>query len=192
MVKADQSEATMKLTAPSRAPALPLTDSTGRPIQVGTGSRMLLAFFRDTACPFCNLRVYQLTQRYPDLSASGLEIVAVFASTPEEVEHFVSQRPRPFRVAADPANDAYRLYGIRHSFPGKLRAVFARMGMWLAGMRAAGWRQSLRGLAGLNTNNVMPADFLIDGQGRIVEAYYGEDAGDHIPFERIERFLARA
>jgi hypothetical protein len=37
----------------------------------------------------------------------------------------------------------------------------------------------------------MPADFLIDEEGRIVEAYYGSDAGDRIPMERIELFLAR-
>ena len=37
----------------------------------------------------------------------------------------------------------------------------------------------------------MPADFLIDEHGRIIEAYYGSDAGDRIPFERIELFLAR-
>ena len=27
--------------------------------------------------------------------------------------------------------------------------------------------------------------------GNIVEAYYGSDAGDHIPFERVELFVAR-
>ena len=32
----------------------------------------------------------------------------------------------------------------------------------------------------------MPADFLIDEQGTVVETYYGEDIGDHIPMERIE------
>jgi hypothetical protein len=37
----------------------------------------------------------------------------------------------------------------------------------------------------------MPADFLIDEQGNLVEAYYGGDAGDRIPFERVELFLAR-
>jgi hypothetical protein len=37
----------------------------------------------------------------------------------------------------------------------------------------------------------MPADFLIDEHGNIVEAYYGGDAGDHLAFERIELFLAR-
>ena len=47
------------------------------------------------------------------------------------------------------------------------------------------------GLAGLNTNNLMPADFLIDEDGRIVETYYGGDAGDRIPLERVELFLAR-
>ncbi|MGA8258930.1 MAG: hypothetical protein WB783_01835 [Arenicellales bacterium] len=47
------------------------------------------------------------------------------------------------------------------------------------------------GVAGLNTNNLMPADFLIDEKGRIVDAYYGDDAGDRIPFDRIETFLAR-
>jgi peroxiredoxin len=47
------------------------------------------------------------------------------------------------------------------------------------------------GLAGFNTNNLMPADFLIDEEGRIVETYYGSDAGDRIPLERVELFLAR-
>ena len=35
----------------------------------------------------------------------------------------------------------------------------------------------------------MPADFLIDGRGRIVEAYYGRDAGDRIPLQRVEALL---
>lgn len=35
----------------------------------------------------------------------------------------------------------------------------------------------------------MPADFLIDEHGYIVETYYGSDASDHIPFENIYEFL---
>ena len=54
----------------------------------------------------------------------------------------------------------------------------------LRGLRIVGW-------AGLDTNNLMPADFLIDEDGRIVEAWYGRDAGDRIPLERVELFLAR-
>jgi peroxiredoxin Q/BCP len=50
----------------------------------------------------------------------------------------------------------------------------------------------LVGLAGLNTGNLMPADFLIDQHGRIIEAYYGRDAGDRIPLEHVERMLSDA
>lgn len=181
----------MNLTPPTHAPVVHLNDCTGHSVEIGTGRRTLLAFFRDTNCPFCNLRVYELTQMHGELAAAGLEIVAVFSSTPDEVLKLVRQRPRPFRVAADPRNEAYRIYGVRHSVAGKLRAVFNRLGDWLAGMHAAGWSRSLRGLAELNTNNLLPADFLIDENGRIVEAYYGGDAGDHIPLDRILRF-ARA
>lgn len=34
----------------------------------------------------------------------------------------------------------------------------------------------------------MPADFLIDEQGHIVEAWYGRDAGDRIRLERVMQF----
>jgi thioredoxin-dependent peroxiredoxin len=51
-----------------------------------------------------------------------------------------------------------------------------RMPTLVRGMRIVG-------IAGLRTTNLMPADFLIDEDGNIVETWYGNDAGDHIPFE---------
>ncbi|MCG8274922.1 redoxin domain-containing protein [Stenotrophomonas sp. NLF4-10] len=180
----------MKLPTLIVAPAVELVDGNGQVVDVHAGKRTLLAFFRDTTCPFCNFRIFELTQRHAELSAAGLEIIAVFASTPNEVARFTRLRPRPFRVVADPADLAYRAYGIQRSFAGKLHAVFFRTREWLTGMRAAGWLQALRSLGGLGTNNLLPADFLIDESGYIRDVHYGEDAGDHIPFERIERFLA--
>ena len=59
-----------------------------------------------------------------------------------------------------------------------------RMGAMMRGMATVGMR-------GMATGNRMPADFLIDEHGRVVETYYGRDAGDHIPMERLERFVAR-
>jgi hypothetical protein len=75
-------------------------------------------------------------------------------------------------------------YGIERSLWRKLKAVLTRVPTLIRGLRIVG-------LAGFNTNNLMPADFLIDEHGRIVESYYGGDAGDRIPLERIELFLAR-
>jgi peroxiredoxin len=175
----------MRLTAPTKAPYLDLVDIYGKPVPIGTGSRRtLLCFFRDAACPFCNFQIYQLTQRYPALSALGLDIVAVFTSTPEEVKRFVSRHPRPFPVVADPTSTAHTVYGIESSFWRKLKAMVTRVPTLIKGLR-------LVGMAGLNTTNLMPADFLIDEDGNVAEAYYGNDAGDHIPFARVESFLTR-
>lgn len=172
----------MRLTAPTNAPKLELTDIDGKPVAIGDGQRRtLLCFFRDAACPFCNFRVYQLTSHHQELADLGLDIVAVFTSTPEAVRRFVSRQPRPFPVIADPTSSAHAIYGIERSFWRKLKAIVTRIPTLINGLRIVG-------VAGLNTTNLMPADFLIDEKGTIVEAYYGRDAGDHIPFERVELF----
>lgn len=172
----------MRLKAPELAPELGLTDLDGFPVSVGTGKPLLLSFFRDAACPFCNLRIYELTKRHPELAKQGLRVIAVFASEHEAVKRFVLQRPRPFLVVADPKERLYQEYGIEKSLFGKLKAISTRIKSLIQGLK-------LVGLAGLNTNNNLPADFLIDGTGRIVTAYYGKDAGDRLPFEAIEQFL---
>jgi peroxiredoxin len=180
-----QEEIPVRLIAPSLAPALHLTDIYGKPIVIGNaGRRTLLSFFRDAACPFCNFRIYELTHHHASLASLGLDVVAVFNSTPEQVKRFVARQRRPFRVAADPDAQAYAAYGIERSLWGKLKGIVTRVPTLLKGLRIVG-------LAGLRTGNLMPADFLIDEHGRIVETWYGNDAGDRIPIERIELFLAR-
>jgi peroxiredoxin len=178
----------MRLTAPSKAPWLLVADIYGQRVGLngpgGTGKRTLLCFFRDSACPFCNYRIYELTQHYSALSALGLEVIAVFTSTPDAVRRFVARQRRPFRIIADPTSRLHGLYGVEQSFWRKLKGIVTRVPTLIKGLRIVG-------LAGLNTTNLMPADFLIDEHGNIVESYYGADAGDRIPFERVELFLAR-
>ena len=165
----------------SIAPALALRDIEGRTIQFGQGRRVLLSLFREATCPFCNFRVYDLTNNYPGLSDLGLDIVVVFHSSREDVLDFIANRPRPFRMVADPEGTAHQAYGVRSSRAGKFKAMWTRMGALLSGMRMTGMR-------GLSTGNLMPADILIDEQGRVVEIYHGQDAGDHIPMERLALF----
>ena len=173
----------MRLFAPETAPALDLVDIHGQPITLHRAGRLtLLSFFRDAACPFCNFRIYELTSRHAELAARGLDIVAVFSASQAEVLRFAGQRPRPFPLAADPTSGAHQIYGIERSFWRKLKAIVTRVPTLLKGLR-------LVGLVGLNTGNLMPADFLIDQHGRIAEAYYGRDAGDRIPLQQVERLL---
>ena len=60
----------MRLFAPEHAPALDLVDIHGQPIEISSSGRLtLLSFFRDAACPFCNFRIYELTNEHAALSA---------------------------------------------------------------------------------------------------------------------------
>lgn len=177
----------MQLTVPDLAPQLTALDTSGQPVTIGGAGRRrtLLCFFRDPSCPFCNYRIYELTWQYEGLRKLGLDVVAVFAATPEAVRRFVTAKARPFPVIADPDSRLYAAYGVeRRSLWGKLKGILTRVPTVLKGLRIVG-------LAGLNTGNLMPADFLIDEHGRIAETWYGRDAGDRIPFERVELFLAR-
>ncbi len=127
-----------------RAGAWPSADVAGPVLRERHGARPYLmrhapanppwlsSFFRDTNCPFCNARLFMLTHRYKEYSTAGLDVVAFFSATHEQVDEFLRIRPRPFRVIAD---------------------------------------------------------ILVDEHGRVVEAHSGQDAGDHMPFERIERFI---
>ena len=174
----------MKLLAPTKTPLIPLVDINGKPVQVGNGRRLLLSLFREANCPFCNFRVYELTNNYPGLSNLDMDIVAVFKSDREEIHNFIAKRPRPFRMVADPEGVAHQAFAVSSSMWGKLKAMMLRLPALMKGMGMAGMR-------GMATGNLMPADFLIDESGTVVEAYYGQDAGDHIPMERIELFAAR-
>lgn len=174
----------MKLMAPVKTPAISLVDIEGNPVQTGNGRKLLLSLFREATCPFCNFRVYDLTNNYPGLSDFGLDIVVVFKSDEEEIRKFIARRPRPFRMVADPEGNAHEAFSVPTSMWGKLKAMLLHP---LAMMKGMG----MVGMQGMATGNQMPADFLIDEQGMVVETYYGADAGDHIPMERIELFAVR-
>ncbi len=174
----------MKIQPPAKSPQIQLSDIDGQPVRPGHGRRMLLSLFREATCPFCNFRVYDLTNNHPGLSNLGLDIVVVFKSDRDDVLNFIARRPRPFRMVADPEGNAHQAFSVSSSMWGKIKAMMLRMPAMMSGMRMVGMR-------GMATGNLMPADFLIDEQGMVVETYYGKDAGDHIPMERIELFAAR-
>lgn len=175
----------MRLVRPQSAPALPLRDLDGHPIEVASGRRLLLSIFREANCPFCNVRVFELTHNDRDLRELGLDVVVVFASEEDEVRRFIARQPRPFRIVADPGNTAHERYGIERSGAGKFKALLTRFPAMLRGMRELGFN------SGRRSTTRLPADVLIDGDGRIEETYYGRDIGDHIPMERVELFAAR-
>ena len=130
----------MRLLAPAQAPAIDLLDMHDQPSVIGgSGRRTLLSFFRDAACPFCNCRICELTKQHKALSTLGLDIMAIFSASQEEVLRFAGHRPRPFCIAVDPTSATHEAYGIERSLWRKLKAVVLRVPTLIKGCVWSAW-----------------------------------------------------
>lgn len=177
----------MHLKSGDTAPLFDAVTMDGRPIRLSDfrGRKLLLAFFRYASCPLCNLRLSELIRFQPELQAQGLQILSVFQSPLERLQHYAGRQRPPFPVIADPDHILYRRYGVASSWGGFLKGSL-RIGS-LARAAARGF------LPGPMDGNkaLIPADFLIAPGLVIHTAYYGRDIGDHLPLLAIYQWLAQ-
>lgn len=181
----------------ARARPFRTTDIAGQVVDLAgyPGRHVLLSFFRFASCPFCNLRVHGMIERYPAYRDAGTEMIAVFESPRETMLQYVAGRmDAPVPLIPDPAGQLYRLYGLEKSwakfamswlnprtFVKSSRDAYAAgfgKGFWPGKIDAAPHR--------------MPADFLFAPDLTVRAAWYGTYPGDHLPFEAIERLLPSA
>jgi peroxiredoxin Q/BCP len=147
------------------------------------GRPYMLSFFRFASCPFCNLRMHELSSRFDELG-DQFTIVAIFDSPIDNLREHAERHHSPFPVLADDRGVYYAQYGIEHSVVGVLKGMLLRMPSMLYAMFGKGyWPLKIRG-----SMTTMPADFLVDETGVIRVAHYGRDEGDHLPFERVKQF----
>lgn len=177
----------MRLVTPCQGLDFRTRDIYGNHFQLSdlVGKRVMLSFFRDAACPFCNYRIYELTQKHQEWQDAGMEVVVVFSDTDEKVRELVAKRPRPFTMICDPELELYNLYGVEKSSSALIKALFFNFGEIVKGF--------LHGARPTNNPHMtlVPADFLVDVDGKIVDLWYGKDTADHIPFERLIKFASK-
>ena len=177
----------MRIKAPARGIDFHTHDVFGNSVRLSEflGRRVALSFFRDAACPFCNYRLYELTRQHDEWKQSGMEIVVFFSDTQARVQKYIASRPRPFTMICDPQLEFYQQYRVERSYAALLKASIFGVPEFLRGIWTGG-RPSIH-----KHMNVVPADFLIDSRGNIVEAYYGSDTADHIPMATLESFATK-
>lgn len=147
------------------------------------GKRLLLSFYRYAGCPLCNYRIEKLTLLMPRFRRLGLELLAVFQSPKDSLLYYVEEKDVPFSIVADPERSLYRAYGVEPSLKGLLKGAIR-----LPDLLRAASRGIFPGKVEGNPA-MLPADFLIDEDLIVQEAYYGKDVGDHMPTDTIERWL---
>jgi peroxiredoxin len=179
----------MKLHTGMLAPTFERSDLTGtlRTSRPAQDNLLLLSFLRNAACALCNLRVHELIEHYPEFQQRGLEVLAIFESPEENIVQHVLRQNVPFPVIADPKGTLYDLYSVETSEE-KVKATFGADWQNRLVIRAAEIGYPLTPEAGSNFYR-LPADFLIDSDGRITAAYYSDAIGRHLKFETIEDLL---
>lgn len=178
----------MRLQSGQTAPAisLPNIDGSALDTRALAGRAYMLSFYRFAGCPFCNLRMHRLVSSYAEFGGN-LELVAVFDSSLENLQRHVAKHEAPFPVLADESNQSYKAYRVERSLAGVMRGMIFRFPTLIKSMLMGNLPTTIRG-----SMTTMPADFLIDGDGVIVKAYYGKDEGDHFPISEVVAFAMRS
>ena len=175
----------MRISVPSKPSIDKFIDVNGKTVSIKPKNKMtLVAFFRDVHCPFCNLRIFELTQQYAELEDLGLEVIAVFSASTDEVKAFISKRQRPFPVVADEHSKAHDSFGLERSKVAKYTSMMMHMWRLMQGMKLTGFR------ALKSSSTLLPADFIIDQNGLIIDCYYGKTYADRMSIDHIKSLLA--
>ncbi len=134
-----------------------------------------LQFRRFAGCPICNLHLQSFAARHDEIGAAGIREVVFFHSPAAELATHTAELP--FATVADPDKRYYTEFGVESG----ARAV----------LDPRAWRTVVAGVAATITGRFrlpaisphggrlgLPADFLIDTDGTVLAAKYGEHADD--------------
>ncbi len=175
----------MTLQIDQPAPDFHAHDIDGVPVSAAQfyGQKWMISFFRFAACPYCNLRVHELSAK-TGLFRDKLQVVTVFQSPAETLRRHNVPRRIPFTIIADPEMVLFNLYQGELSTAKFISGHVLHPLEWVQGVV----KGAFSGGATLGELRLVPADFLIDEQGIIQQAHYGRDVTDHMPLRNITAF----
>jgi thioredoxin-dependent peroxiredoxin len=176
----------MKLRKGEQVPEFDVKDVYGNLVSSKgfKGRKVLISFYRYASCPLCNLRVHELITEFNDLERKGLNLIALFQSPKNSILSYVGKQKPPFPIIPDPERNIYKLFGVEENSKIKFFKGIGKIGKF---RKASGL--GFKGGTREGAMYLVPADFLIDEEGIIQEAYYGKDISDHISLDSIRDFL---
>lgn len=165
-----------ELTVSSSAIPFKATDLKGNTINLEDykGQKLLLTFFRKAACPFCNMGIQDLIKNYKKLEEKGIKVIALFASSKEDVEAYAGKQNPPFPIIPDGDYKIYEKYGVEISYLKMMKTMMS------PSKNIKAMFGGFFNVKSVTQDPVIPADFLIDENQKIHRAYYGANFDDHI------------
>jgi peroxiredoxin len=136
-----------------------------------------LQFRRFAGCPICNLHLHSFVERNAEIEAAGIHEVVVFHSPNASLLPY--QGKFPFDVIGDPDKKLYQQFGVESS-------VFAILnpGAWPALFKGNSLKDRPQGDPEGGPLG-LPADLLINADGKVVASHYGKHAYDQWSVDEV-------
>lgn len=179
----------MKLYKNQPAIDFSVADIYGKQINLSDfkGHKIHLGFFRNVNCPFCNLRVHQLSKLNADFEAKDVKVIYFFESDSRLLlKSIFHQEISPIPLIGDPQKKIYAQYGVEPSVLKSISTLFSKDA--LKDIKAGSALHLPVEKDKQATQTLIPADFLIDEKFTIQTAHYGKHLNDHISIDEIKRF----
>mmetsp|Transcript_40500 Transcript_40500/g.47402 ORF Transcript_40500/g.47402 Transcript_40500/m.47402 type:complete len:219 (+) Transcript_40500:176-832(+) len=180
----------MILKRGDNAPNFALKDINGmyHKLHSHKGRKVMLCFNRFASCPLCRMDMDYIIHHQEILSRAGIDIICVFPSPSRVMEHYLPQKSSSLTLLTDPSELTYKMFGVGKS---AFALCLSLMGVgWGKGISA--YRRGYKSPPNTDIHGAvsrLPAEFLIDEQGRVVDAFRAGTIGQFMPWERIEAFM---
>ncbi len=144
-----------KLKPGDAAPLFELPDQDGKPVTLESyrGRRVLLYFYPKADTPGCTTQSCSVRDAMPDLDKAGAAAIGISPDAPDKQKQFAEKYDLNFVLLADTDHAVAEAYGV--------------------------WGEKVS--MGRKTIGIIRSSFLVDEQGRIVEAWYKVSPEETVP-----------
>ena len=177
----------MKLKQGQFAPDFTATDVFGRKVSLSDykGTKIILGFYRNVSCPFCNRRVHQVMGNNVRLKQKNIQMLFLFESSNQKLSASIfHQGISPWPLIGDPEKKVYQLYGVEESVAKAIKTPFYSS-YSLAKKYTKKFDLPKDNEA---SKTLVPADFFVDENQKIIKAHYGNHLDDHVSLDELKAF----